>query len=163
MVIKEKFQKTINEQINFELCSSYLYLSMAAYFESTNLPGFAGWFKVQATEENGHAMKLFDFIVKRGGKVVLQHIGAPKSEWESPLSVFEDFVAHELKATEMIHSLIKLAKSENDYATEVMLQQFVSEQVEEEAIANITVAKLKLIANSVSGLLILDKELGGRK
>lgn len=80
MVIKEKIQKIINKQINFEMCSSYLYLSMAAYFEFTNLPGFAGWFKVQATEENGHVIKLFDFIVKRGGRVVLQQIEAPKKK-----------------------------------------------------------------------------------
>lgn len=163
MVIKEKIQKAVNKQINAELYSSYLYLSMAAHFESMNFKGFASWLKIQSKEENGHAMKFFDFLIERGGKVELTEIEAPKKEWKSHLAAFQEVYAHELKVTGLINELVKLAKAENDYATEVLLQWFVNEQVEEEANSSQIVEKLKLINDSANGLFMFDHELGERK
>lgn len=163
MVIKEKMQKALNKQINAELYSSYLYLSMAAYFESINLTGFANWMKVQAKEENEHAMKFYNFIIERAGRVILTQIETPKSEWKSPLAVFEDAYAHELKVTSLIEGLVKLARDENDYSSAEMLQWFIKEQVEEEANSLLIVEKLKLIKDAANGLLMLDHELGERK
>ena len=163
MVIKEKMQKALNKQINAELYSSYLYLAMAAYFEAHNLLGFANWMKVQAREENAHAMKFYEYVIERGGKVILTAIDAPDTEWKSSLSAFEAAYGHELKVTELIHDLVRLAQSEHDYATESMLQWFVNEQVEEEASASLIVEKLKLIKEAPNGLFMLDKELGERK
>ncbi|HOW36448.1 MAG TPA: ferritin [Candidatus Omnitrophota bacterium] len=163
MVIKEKLQKAINKQINAELYSSYLYLSMAAYFESMNFKGFAHWLQLQANEENQHAMKFYAYVIERGGKVVLTEIAAPKAEWKSPLAAFEEVYAHEMKVTSLINDLMKLAKDDNDFATESLLKWYVDEQVEEEANALSIVEKLKLIKDSNNGLFMLDHELGGRK
>jgi ferritin len=163
MVIKEKMQKAINKQINAELYSSYLYLAMAAHFEANNLLGFAHWLKLQAAEENTHGMKFYAYVLERGGKVVLTEIAAPPLEWKTLLAGFEAVYAHELKVTGLINDLLKLAKEEGDAATELMLQWFIDEQVEEEAHAALIVEKLKMIKDAPQGLLMLDKELGERK
>jgi ferritin len=155
--------KAINKQINAELYSSYLYLAMAAYFEANNWLGFAQWMKVQSKEENSHAMKFYEYLVERGGRVILSDIEAPAKEWKSPLDVFEAVYAHEVKVTALINDLLKVAREEGDAATESMLKWFIDEQVEEEANAMLTLEKLKLIKDSVNGLLMLDHELGERK
>ena len=163
MSIKDKMAKAINKQINAELYSSYLYLSMAAYFESINLRGFANWMSVQSKEEYGHAMKLYAYVIERGGRVTLTEIDAPKTAWKSPLAAFEEVYAHELKVTDLINGLVAQAKDDDDYATESMLKWFVDEQVEEEANASEIVAKLKAVKDSTNGIFMLDHRLGERK
>jgi ferritin len=153
----------MNEQINKELFSSYLYLSMAAYFEDRNLPGFANWMRVQADEEREHAMKFYDFILERGGRVALKAIDAPKTEWNSTLEVAEEVAAHEGKVTASIHALYELALKEKDYPAQVMLQWFISEQVEEEKNAAEIVASLKMIEAHETAVLQLDHRLSKRK
>ena len=155
-------QDAMNEQINNELYSAYQYLSMAAYCESTNLPGFAHWMRTQAREETEHAMKLYDFILDRNGRVVLQAIEGPVVEFNSPLEVFEQAFEHEQKVTAMIHDLYGLAVKENDYASQTFLQWFVTEQVEEEKNAGDVVETLKMIGDKREALFLLDRELGGR-
>lgn len=162
-MIKEKVVSALNDQINKEFYSSYLYLSMAAYFESTNLRGFAHWMRVQAREENGHAMKLYDHLVERGGRVTLSSIAAPPSKWKSPQEVFEQAYRHEQEVTESINTLVNLAKSEKDHATEVFLQWFVNEQVEEEAVANDILQKLKLVGHEGNAIFMIDRELAKRE
>ncbi len=162
-MIKEKMQNALNNQINLELYSAYLYLSMSAYFESINLKGFANWMKVQAQEELNHAMKFYDHINERGGKMTLKAVEAPKTEWKSPLDAFEDTYKHEQKITSIINKLVDLSESENDYPSKSLLQWFVDEQVEEEASADEIVKKLKLIKESPNGLLMLDSILSKRK
>lgn len=163
MEIKDKVTKAINKQINAELYSSYLYLAMAAYFEAKNWSGFGHWMRMQAQEENTHAMKFFNFVLERGGEVVLEDIKAEEAHWKTPLDVFEVVYAHELKVTALINDLLKLARQENDTATESMLKWFIDEQVEEEANAKQIVDKLKLIKDNSNGLFMMDHELGGRK
>lgn len=155
-------QDAMNEQINKELFSSYLYLSMAAYFEHKNLAGFANWMRIQADEERGHAMKFYDFILERGGKVTLKAIDAPKTDWNSNLEVAEEVAAHEAQVTESIHALYELALKEKDYPSQVLLQWFITEQVEEESSAAAIVADLKLVEDRGSAMLMLDKQLGER-
>ncbi|MCZ7540106.1 MAG: ferritin [Anaerolineae bacterium] len=162
-MLSEKMQAAMNKQINAELHSAYIYLAMAAYFEHENLPGFAHWMRLQANEELGHALKFFDFIVERRGRVVLEPVGAVPSEWASPLSVFENALAHEQKVTGLIHGLVNLAVEERDHASDSFLQWFVDEQVEEEASADAVVQQLKLAGDSGVALLILDRELGARQ
>ncbi len=163
MEIKKKMNDAINRQINRELYSGYLYLSMAAYFEAENLKGFAHWMRKQAEEEKKHAMKFFDFVAERGGRVVLETIEKPPSSWKSPLEVFEQAYEHEKNVTQMIYGLADLAESEKDRASGSMLKWFIDEQVEEEDSANEIVQKLKIVGNSGSGLMVLDKELGKRE
>jgi ferritin len=153
----------LNEQINAELYSAYLYQAMAAQFEADNLRGFAHWMDVQAREEQNHARKIYDFLVDRGGRVVLKSIAAPPAEWKSALMAFEDSYAHEQKVTGLIHRLVDLARAENDHAAEVFLAWFVTEQVEEEANASQIVEKLKMIKDQPQGLLMLDAQLAGRE
>lgn len=160
--MNEKIEKAINEQINKELYSAYLYLSMAGYFESVSLPGFANWMKVQFQEEQFHAFKMFDFVVERGGRVKLHAIDSPPGEWDSPLAVFEEVCAHEAKVTGYINDLVDLAITEKDHATNNMLQWFVGEQVEEESTAGEIRDKLKLIGNEGGGLFMMDKEFSAR-
>mgnify|MGYP001031144898 FL=1 len=162
-MIGKTMQDAMNEQINKELFSSYLYLSMAAWFEDRNLPGFANWMRVQADEEREHAMKFYDFILERGGKVRLKAIDAPKAEWNSTLEVAEEVAAHEGKVTASIHALYELALKEKDYPAQVMLQWFISEQVEEEKNAAEIVANLKLIEERGTAVLMLDHRLAKRK
>jgi len=161
-MISDTMQKALNKQINAELYSSYLYLSMAAHFETTGLRGFANWMRVQAQEENAHAMKFFDFILERGGRIELFPIEAPPHEWESPLAVFEAVYVHETKVTGLINDLVDQAIAEKDHATNAILQWFVNEQVEEEASASEVVDRLRLIGDARGGLFMLDRELGGR-
>lgn len=162
-MIGKAMQDAMNEQINKELFSSYLYLSMAAYFEAKNLPGFAHWMRMQADEEREHAMKFYDFILERGGRVELKAIAAPKTDWNSNLEVAEEVAAHEAKVTASIYSLYELAQTEKDYPAQVMLQWFVTEQVEEEKSAAEIVADLKLIEERGTAVLMLDHRLGKRK
>ncbi len=161
-MIGKAMQDAMNEQINKELYSSYLYLSMAAYFEDKNLMGFAHWMRLQADEEREHAMKFYDFILDRGGRVYLKGIDGPKTDWKSNLEVAEEVAAHEGKVTGSINDLYALALKENDYASQVMLQWFISEQVEEEKNAAELVAKLKLIEDKGTAVLMLDHRLSKR-
>lgn len=162
-MIGKPMQDAMNEQINKELFSSFLYLSMAAYFEDKNLPGFAHWMRMQADEEREHAMKFYDFILDRGGRVMLKAIDAPKTEWSSNLEVAEEVAAHEAKVTASINALYELALKEKDYPAQVMLQWFISEQVEEEKNAAEIVANLKLIEERGTAVLMLDHRLAKRK
>jgi len=161
-MIKVKMQKALNKQLNAEVYSSYLYLSMAAYFESINLKGFSNWMTVQAQEEIMHAMKFYNYILERGGKVTLTAIDAPPTEWDSNIAAFEFVFKHEQKVTGLINGLVDLSISENDHATNSFLQWFVTEQVEEESSADAVVQKLKLAGESSGGLFMLDNELGQR-
>jgi ferritin len=161
-MIGKAMQDAINEQINKELFSSYLYLSMAAYFEEKNLPGFAHWMRVQEAEEREHAMKFYDFLLERGGKVTLKAIEAPKTEWASAMEVMEEVAAHEAKVTASIYALYELALQEKDYPAQVMLQWFITEQVEEEKNAAEIIASLKMIEAHETALLQLDHRLGKR-
>ena len=162
-MIEKAMQDAMNEQINKELFSSYLYLSMAAYFEDKNLTGFGNWMRVQADEEREHAMKFYDFILDRGGRVYLKAIDAPKTDWNSNLEVAEEVAAHEAKVTASINDLYELALKEKDYPAQVMLQWFITEQVEEESNAAQVVADLKLIEERGTAVLMLDKQLGKRQ
>ena len=161
-MIKEKIQDALNEQINAELYSSYLYLSMSAYFESINLKGCANWMRVQTQEELVHAMKFHDYLIERGGKVTLTSIESPPTEWPSPLAIFEQAYQHEQKVTGLINKLVDLAIAEKDHATNNFLQWFVSEQVEEEASADEVVQKIKLMGDARGGIFMLDRELAQR-
>jgi ferritin len=162
-MLSEKMEKALNAQVNAELFSAYLYVSMAAYFESVNLGGMATWMRMQAKEEETHAMKIFDFINDRGGRVTLTAIDAPETEWDSALAVFEAGYAHEQKVTGLINDLVKVAREENDPATEAFLQWFVSEQVEEEKTADGIVQALKMVQSNPPALLMMDRELGQRQ
>ena len=162
-MIGKAMQDAMNEQINKELFSSYLYLSMAAYFEEKNLPGFANWMRLQSDEEREHAMKFYDFILETGGKVTLKAIDAPKTEWKSALEVAEEVAAHEAKVTASVYSLYELAQKEKDYPAQMMLQWFITEQVEEEKNAAEIVSNLKLIEERGTAILMLDHRLAKRK
>jgi len=163
LIIKQKVATAINDQIEKEFYSYYLYLSMAAHFESNNLKGFGHWLRVQAKEEAEHAMKLYDYLISRGGKVVLKSIAAPPNEWKSYKDLFDDAYKHEQKVTGLITKLVELAEREDDHATEVFLQWFVKEQVEEEASAQEVLHKIQLIGSQGSALFLLDSELGKRQ
>jgi ferritin len=152
----------INKQIAREMYSSNLYLSMSAYYSSKNLAGFAKWMNLQAQEEMTHAMKFFNYVIQRGGKPVISAIAAPQTDWESPLKAFEDAYHHETLVTGWIYELVAIAKAENDFATENLLQWFVTEQVEEEATSIEIVEKLKMVGNNPQGLFMMDNELGMR-
>jgi len=161
-MLTEKMQKTLNRQLNAELYSSYLYLSMNAYFKSVNLDGFANWMYYQAQEELEHSMKFYDFIIQRGAKVELMQIEAPPPEWSSPLAVFEATLAHEQKVTGLINDLVDVAHEESDHATNIFLQWFVSEQVEEEENVGGVLEQLKLMGDAQGGLFMMDRELTKR-
>jgi ferritin len=161
-MIEQRMQDAINKQINAELYSSYLYLSMAAYFEDLNLPGFANWMRVQTQEENFHAMKFFDYLSERGGRIILDSIVAPPTEWTSPLDVFEYTYKHEQLVTSLINDLVDLSIEIKDHATNNLLQWYVAEQVEEESNADAIVKKLKLMGDAPGGLFMIDQELAAR-
>lgn len=162
-MIADKMAASINAQINAELYSSYLYLSMAAWFESQNLCGMAKWMRVQAKEEQSHAMKFFDYLVDRGGEVKLTAIEAPPVKWSSALAVFGATLEHEKKVTALLNKLADQAQAQKDKPSEILLQWFITEQVEEEANATKIVATLKMIKDSAGGLLQLDHHLGKRE
>ncbi len=161
-MIGQKMEKALNKQINAELYSSYLYQSMNAWLSARNLPGMANWTQVQTLEEWTHAMKFYGFIVERGGRVALDAVGKPPSEWKSPLEVFENICEHEAKVTAMINDLVNLAIETRDHATNNFLQWFVSEQVEEEANADAIVKSLTLAGDKGNGLFMIDKDLAAR-
>jgi ferritin len=162
-MISKKMLDALNNHLNEEFYSSYLYLSMATYFEDKNLNGFASWFKLQAQEEWAHGMKIYDFINQTGGKVSLKAIKAPKTNWRSIKDVFKETLAHEKYITGLINKLVGQAIQAKDYATNNFLQWFVNEQVEEEATVEEILNKLELIGDAKSGLFMLDRELGFRK
>ncbi len=161
-MINKAMQDAMNEQINKELFSSYLYLSMAAYFENRNLPGFAHWMRTQEKEEREHGMKFYDFILERGGEVALKTIETPGTDWKSTLELFEEVAAHEAKVTASINALYELALKEKDYPAQVMLQWFITEQVEEEKNAAEIIATIKMIEAHETAILQLDHRLGKR-
>jgi len=162
-MINKTMQDAMNEQINKELFSSYLYLSMAAHFEDKNLPGFANWMRIQADEEREHAMKFYDHILERGGRVELKAIEAPKAEWGSTLEVVKEVAAHEAKVTASIYALYEVALAEKDYPAQVMLHWFITDQVEEESSAAEIVATMKMIEARETAVLHLDHQLSKRK
>jgi len=161
-MISKKMAEALNRQVNAEFYSAYLYLSMEAYFVSVNLPGFANWMRAQIQEEAMHAMKIYDFVNERGGRVLLKSIEQPPTEWESPLAAFEAAYKHEQKVTGLINDLVNLAIEEKDHASNAFLQWFVNEQVEEEASVNEVAQKLKKINNAPAGQFLIDRELGQR-
>jgi len=161
-MISEKIQKAFNDQLNAETHSAYLYWSMVAYFESISLPGFAAWMRAQVQEEMVHALKFFDTLNERGGRVLLKPLEGPATEWDSPLAAFEAAYKHEQYITGRINDLVKLAREESDNASEIFLQWFVTEQVEEEDSVDKVVRQLKLVGGEGGGLLLLDRELGQR-
>lgn len=161
-MLKKSIETALNKQINAELWSAYLYLAMDAHFRSVNLNGFANWMRLQAQEELGHAMKMYDYIDERDGKITLSAIAAPKGTWKTPLDVFQDTLKHERKVTSLIHNLTALAEKEKDYATKNFLEWYVDEQVEEESTASNIVEQIKLAGKSSGALFMLDRELGQR-
>ncbi len=161
-MLNEKVRNALNEQVNAELYSSYLYLSMCSYFKKINLEGFARWMEAQALEEITHAMKIFNFISERGDHVDLTGIDGPPTSWESPRAAFEDAYGHEVKVTGLINNLVDISMEQKDHATLNFLQWFVGEQVEEETSTDAVVQKLKLIGGEGGGMFLLDQELGRR-
>ncbi len=162
-MISKTMQQVINEQIQEEMYSSNLYLSMAAYCEFTNLRGFGHWMRVQAKEEHEHAMKLYDHLVDRGGRPQIRGINEPPAEFASPRDVFEKILTHEREVTGKIHKLYEAALREKDYAAQVLLQWFISEQVEEEARVTEILEKLKSLSEGSSAIFWIDKELRKRE
>ena len=161
-MLGKKMLSALNEQINAELYSAYLYMSMCSYFHQTGLAGFANWMRVQALEEMTHAERFFNYVVERGGRVEMKAIAGPTVNWDSPLAVFQDTLAHEQKVTALINGLVDLAIKEKDHASNNMLQWFIGEQVEEESSAQEIIDKLKLVKETPGGLFMLDKDLGTR-
>ena len=161
-MLSKKMEKALNGQINAELYSSYLYLAMSAWFTGKGLAGFANWMRQQAQEEMFHAIKFYDFVGERGGKVVLEAIAKPDADWQNGTEVFKATLEHERKVTGLINNLVNQALDERDHATNIFLQWFVSEQVEEEANAGAILDKLKLIGKESGGLFALDQELAQR-
>ncbi|MBD8387891.1 ferritin [Dysgonomonas sp. BGC7] len=161
-MLSKKMEAALNAQINAEFWSAYLYLSMSAHFAADGKPGFAHWFNTQFSEEQGHALKIFSYIIERGGSVELKPVAKVPQSWKTPLAAFEDTLKHEKEVTKMVHSLVALAKEENDYATESFLKWFVDEQVEEESTAQGYIDALTMIKDNGFGIYTLDKELRSR-
>lgn len=162
-MLKKKLQDALNEQLREEYYSAYLYLSMSAWAESANLPGFAHWMKLQYDEEIGHVMRFFNFINDRGGRVKLLAIEQPPSDFKSPLDLFEKTLGHERHISERIRKLYGLAVKENDYESQVFLQWFITEQVEEEKTADEVIQTLKRAGDDGHAILMIDRELGQRQ
>ena len=161
-MISKKMEKVLNDQVNAEMFSAYLYLSMEAYFKSLNLKGFANWMRVQTQEELTHAMKFYEFINERGGRITLKAVDGPETQWDSPLAVFEAVYEHEQKITGLINDIVNLAIEEKDHATNTFLQWFVNEQVEEESSADDLIQQLKMMEKAPGGMFMLDRELAQR-
>jgi len=161
-MISDKLLDALNEQMKNEFFSAYLYMAMAGYFEDEDLPGIASWMRVQALEEMTHGEKFFNFIAEAGGRIDLRGFDKPQNEYSSPLAAFEYGLEHEKFVTASIHNLVKIAREENCYPADTMLQWFVTEQVEEEASFSLIVRKLERIGDDGNGLLRLDEELGAR-
>lgn len=163
MNIKPAVHAAVNAQIAHELESAYVYLSMSAHFEAENLPGFARWMRAQAQEEMGHAMRLFDYLVERGAKITLQPLPQPPVDFGPPLAVFEQALAHERKISQLIDDLYEAAKEHRDNPTQVMLQWFITEQVEEENNVGQVVEQIRRAGDNQAALLFMDRQLGARK
>ena len=161
-MLNKRIEEELNKQINAEIWSAYLYLSMSAYFEDKNLPGFANWMRVQYQEELTHALKIFDYVNERGGRVILQPIEKVKTDWRDTVEVFEETLKHEQHVTGLINNLVNVAIEEKDHATNNTLQWFVSEQVEEEAAADEILQQLKMLQGKKEGVFMLDRELKQR-
>jgi ferritin len=161
-MITKRMEDALNEQIKNELYSSYLYLAMAAWFNDKNLNGFSHWMRMQAKEEDLHAMKFYDYVLDQGARVDLRAIEGPPMDFASVSGVFEKTLEHERKVTALIHNLVNIAREEKDVATEIFLQWFVTEQVEEEATADEILQQVKLVKESGSGLLMIDRQLATR-
>lgn len=158
-MLSEKMQQALNDQLNAELNAYYTYLSMSAYFEDQNLRGFAAWMRNHSDEEMMHAMKIYDFINERRGRVTLQPISQPKNNWDASLAAFEDALDHEKHVTALIDKLVDLSIEESDHATNSFLQWFVDEQVEEEAVVDAVIQDLKRVGDFPPGVFLLDREL----
>ena len=163
MAISQKLQEAFNSQINKELYSEYLYLSMKAYFANLGLAGFTNWMDIQTKEERAHGMGMFDYVAERGGRVTLDKIDKPKTDWNSPLEVFQDVLAHEQYVTSQINVLYDVAESERDRAAMIFLNWYIKEQVEEEDSAGNILAQLEAIKDDKLALYTLDKELMARQ
>jgi ferritin len=161
-MISKKMQAAFNDQIGAEIFSAHLYLSMAAYLESADLPGLASWMRIQYQEEVSHGIKMFEYLIERDGRAVVPAIEAPQSEWSGVLNVFEAVWDHEQKVTGLINNMVEVALTERDHAANIFLQWFVNEQVEEEATARGIVQQLKMLGDSKAGLFQIDRELGAR-
>lgn len=161
-MLNEKMEAAINGQINAEIYSAYLYMSMATWFDAKQLPGMAHWMRVQAQEEMTHTFKMYNYVNERGGRVLLTAIDGPQTVWDSPLAVFEAVAAHEAKVTGLINGLMDLALEIKDHASVSFLHWFIDEQVEEESSAGEVVGKMKLAQNDSSGIFMMDNELGAR-
>lgn len=162
IMFTKRLQNAINDQINAEFYSAYLYLSMSAYLESKDLPGFAHWMRIQYEEEAIHALKFFDFLNDRGARVILSAIDSPPAEFGDVEDVFANVLSHEQKVTSLIHNLYALALEEGDYPTQSLLQWFIDEQVEEEKNASDVLARIRMVKDYPPGILMLDQELGSR-
>lgn len=161
-MINKTLEKAINDQIKHEFDSAFLYLCMSAHFESENLGGFAHWLRLQYEEETGHAMRLFDYLNTRGGRVVLQSLESPTTQFGKPVEIFQQVLDHERTVSDTINKLYELAIKENDYATQVELHWFINEQVEEERTAEDILERLKMVGDSPTALLMMDRNLGRR-
>ncbi len=161
-MLTKKVEEALNAQVNAEMWSAYLYLSMAAYCHSIGMTGMGKWFEVQFKEEQDHAKLLFNYIISRNGRVNLQPIKEVPFEWKSILDVFESTLKHEQVVTGLINNLFALTTAENDYATQSMLKWFIDEQVQEEDTAHTIIDKVKMIKDNGYGLYMLDKEIGAR-
>jgi len=161
-MLTPRVEQELNKQLNREFYSSYLYMAMAAYYNSIDLLGFANWMTIQAKEELMHAEKFYKFILDRNGKVTLEQIDKPQTDWSSPSAVFEDTLKHELFITESINNLMNVALEEKDHATNIFLQWFITEQIEEEANTTEIIRQLKLMQDAPGGMYMLDKDLGTR-
>jgi ferritin len=162
-MISKKMEQSLNQQINSELYSSYLYLAMAAYFDGENWRGFANWMKVQSQEELTHAMKIYGFVNERSGRITLDAIAEPPAKWKSPLEAFQAAYKHEQLVTSRIHTLVELSTKEKDHATGVFLHWFVAEQVEEEASVDVIVRNLELTKDAVCAIAMIEQQLSQRK
>jgi len=161
-MLSKAIQDAINEQINKELFSSYLYLAMSTYYAESNFSGFASWMKVQSSEEYGHAMKFYSYVIERNGHVELETIEKPHAKFKSPVDVFKQVLEHEKKVTAMINKLYELAMKEKDYPTQIMLEWFITEQLEEEKSAGDILEQLKMIGDSSVSLIMMDRQLAAR-
>jgi ferritin len=162
VVLNDRMQKALNDQINAEMYSAYLYLAMAAHLEHKGLAGTANWMQIQYQEETAHAFRFYRYIVDRGGRVIFEKIDKPAFEWETPLAIFENVLEHERYITDRINKLADLAVELKDHATQGMLDWFIAEQVEEESTAETIINKLRLMGDTGPGLFMMDQELGQR-
>ena len=161
-MLTKRMEEELNDQIVREMFSSNLYLSMSSYFESINLRGFANWMRIQAQEEFAHTMKFYEYILDRGGRAIIGQIEAPPNQWKNVLDVYQEVLDHERAVTASINNLVKIAREENDFATDNFLQWYIAEQVEEEANVSDVLEQLKMIDGKGAGLFILDRELKQR-